>query len=170
MSRPAWLHDLIAALRDRYRDDYDDPTRTVVDLLCANYGHEAHGDDHGDPDHNLCSWRGAPLPKVEGDGIYRLEHSDEYIIDGHSVVDCDGRPCPLHNRSDHHMRTWPQHWRDDRGLMERICVHGVGHPDPDHLASVTARFGASTATADAVHGCDGCCDPRIATLSDRNCG
>lgn len=53
--------------------------------------------------------------------------------------------CPLHRRSNHHMRAWPQNWRDDRGFMERICPHGIGHPDPDDSG------------ADPVHGCDGCC-------------
>ena len=37
------------------------------------------------------------------------------------------------------------HWRYDRSFMERICVHGVGHPDPD------------SADADPLHACDGCC-------------
>ena len=37
------------------------------------------------------------------------------------------------------------HWRYDRNFMERICVHGVGHPDPDG------------ADADPLHACDGCC-------------
>lgn len=57
--------------------------------------------------------------------------------------------CPIHHPSDHHMRDWPTNWRGDRHMMERICPHSVGHPDPDDLA------------ADDVHGCDGCCtDPR----------
>ena len=44
------------------------------------------------------------------------------------------------------MRDWPQHFRDDRGIMERICPHGVGHPDPDDYLA-----------GDGMHGCDGCC-------------
>lgn len=77
---------------------------------------------------------------------------------------CYGRPCVIHNPSDHHMRDWPLHWRDDRGICERICPcphgpgahddgshcgHGIGHPDPDQLG-------------DGVHGCDGCCSARRA--------
>jgi hypothetical protein len=57
------------------------------------------------------------------------------------------RPCPIHGRTDHAMRAFPQHWRDDRGIMERICPHGIGHPDPDDSGD------------DGVHGCDGCCRP-----------
>ena len=77
----------------------------------------------------------------------RLEHST-VVLCGHHPDACAGEYCTLHNRSAHHMRAWPQHWRADRGMMERICPHGVGHPDPDELPHV-----------DRVHGCDGCCDP-----------
>jgi hypothetical protein len=60
------------------------------------------------------------------------------------------RPCPIHGRTMHHMRAWPQNWRDDKGVMERQCPHGIGHPDPDD---------PKTGTAFAIHGCDGCCRP-----------
>ena len=65
----------------------------------------------------------------------------------HPVQQCsqDNIPCSIHSPSDHSMKDWPQHWRFDRGIMERICSHGVGHPDPDELRG------------DSVHGCDGCC-------------
>lgn len=63
----------------------------------------------------------------------------------HDPIGCEGRPCVIHHPSDHHMRSWPLHWRDDRYLMERICEHGVGHPDPDDR------------NTDGIHGCDGCC-------------
>lgn len=59
-------------------------------------------------------------------------------------------PCCIHAPSDHHMQTWPLHWRGDRGIMERLCSHSVGHPDPDD-ARVRLRRG------EGVHGCDGCC-------------
>lgn len=67
----------------------------------------------------------------------------------HPPEACAGTACCVHNRSDHHMRGWAQHYLVDRGLIERICPHGVGHPDPDDLR------------ADAVHGCDGCCAPDL---------
>jgi hypothetical protein len=62
------------------------------------------------------------------------------------------RPCPLHGRTQHHMRAWAQNWRDDRGVMERICPHGIGHPDPDDPAFQKNEY-------EGVHGCDGCCRP-----------
>lgn len=76
-----------------------------------------------------------------------LEHTNIKLAHTHSAAKCSGRPCTIHNRSNHHMRHLPQHWRDDRGIMERTCEHGVGHPDPDEIAS------------DTIHGCDGCCTP-----------
>ncbi len=76
---------------------------------------------------------------------HKLENSDEVITNVHSPEKCKGEHCPIHKMSDHHMRGWPQHWRNDRGIMERICEHGVGHPDPDDPCT------------DKIHGCDGCC-------------
>jgi len=67
----------------------------------------------------------------------------------HHKSNCEGRPCVIHNQSDHHMRNWPTHWRNDRKIMERLCPHGIGHPDPDDI------------TTDTVHGCDGCCSPPL---------
>jgi hypothetical protein len=82
-----------------------------------------------------------------GDVGAALEHSGERLANVHDPAGCAGRACTIHNPSNHHMRAWPQHWRGDRGLVERICPHGVGHPDPDEVAT------------DTTHGCDGCCDP-----------
>lgn len=61
-------------------------------------------------------------------------------------------PCPIHAPSGHHMVGWDMLWRNDRGIMERVCVHGVGHPDPDDRK---IRLGEDS----GVHGCDGCCNP-----------
>lgn len=35
-------------------------------------------------------------------------------------------------------RQWERHYRDDKGVWEDICPHGVGHEN-------------------GIHGCDGCC-------------
>lgn len=79
-----------------------------------------------------------------------LENTETYLI-CHDPVQCWSEICSLHNRTDHHMRGWPQSWRDDRYLMERICTHGVGHPDPDDYTLMNGTPEAAT------HGCDGCC-------------
>lgn len=67
----------------------------------------------------------------------------------HPAYQCMGDSCCVHSPSAHHMVTWPQNWRGDRQMMERICPHGIGHPDPDDLIG-----------DDLVHGCDGCCVDR----------
>lgn len=79
----------------------------------------------------------------------------------HDKEDCKGEHCCIHNPSDHHMKDWPTLWRDDRCLMERICPHGVGHPDPDDIAFKELILGKERAKIEAVHGCDGCCFPIV---------
>jgi hypothetical protein len=81
------------------------------------------------------------------------------ITNVHSESACAGRFCAIHNPSDHHMREWPLVWRE-AGLFdikpshfERMCPHGIGHPDPDSL-----EFWESIGEEGmGVHGCDGCC-------------
>lgn len=86
-----------------------------------------------------------------------LENTDLHIL-CHKPDQCAGEVCTLHNRSDHSMRSFPQHWRGDRGIMERICPHGVGHPDPDDYRILTGEDSD-------IHGCDGCCARTIPTVS-----
>lgn len=70
---------------------------------------------------------------------------------------CEGQACAIHRPSNHHMTMWKLHFRSDRPpLMERICRHGVGHPDPDALAWLNTQPNFKT-HAWGVHGCDGCC-------------
>ncbi len=64
---------------------------------------------------------------------------------------CAGHFCCIHNPSDHPLDKAPLNWRGH--VMERICRHGIGHPDPDDLAW-RERVGRDSAP---VHGCDGCC-------------
>ena len=44
-------------------------------------------------------------------------------------------------------------------LTERVCPHGVGHPDPDSLRYLIRETGETSWSA---HGCDGCCRPEAA--------
>ncbi len=78
-----------------------------------------------------------------------LENSSQ-ILYVHVSANCHGSRCSIHNRSNHNMRTFPQHFRFDRGIMERICPHGIGHPDPDDINIILGYDSG-------VHGCDGCC-------------
>lgn len=72
--------------------------------------------------------------------------SGQIVSNVHPRGSCMGEHCVIHRPSEHHMRDWASHYRQDRAMLERICPHGVGHPDPDHVG-------------DATHGCDGCCAP-----------
>lgn len=58
--------------------------------------------------------------------------------------------CTIHGPSNHSMVYFPQVFRADRGFMERICPHQIGHPDPDELPIFVNL-------TDSIHGCDGCC-------------
>lgn len=71
---------------------------------------------------------------------------------------CAGEHCVIHKPSNHSMRKFPTHWRADRGIMERICDHGVGHPDPD---SPWPRGHHNW-----IHGCDGCCAGAYSGVKD----
>jgi hypothetical protein len=102
----------------------------------------------------------------------------------HPMDNCAGEPCVIHNPTEHHMRSWTLVWRDDRKLFERICPHGVGHPDPDQFCfwdkmadqrTIEIAKWMSQQDPDelskmnrwdmpsnpwegmGVHGCDGCC-------------
>lgn len=79
----------------------------------------------------------------------------------HGPEQCAGedRACIFHRPSEHHMRGWDINVRLDRfgALAERICPHGIGHPDPDSLAYVESLRKPRDRGYDGVHGCDGCC-------------
>ena len=73
----------------------------------------------------------------------------------HGPDTCAETVCVFHNPSNHHMVTWPKELRTDWGvpLIERLCQHGIGHPDPDSVAWLM-RMGHE---GFGTHGCDGCC-------------
>lgn len=75
----------------------------------------------------------------------------------HDSSVCVNQGCCIHHPSDHHMKDWPMLWRGDRHMMERMCPHEVGHPDPDDVAFFHLWNGAETTFYYSVHGCDGCC-------------
>lgn len=71
----------------------------------------------------------------------------------HHWTKCNPDPCVIHRPTRHLMTHFPLHWRNDRGIFERICPHGIGHPDPDQF-TYWASIGQES---QAIHGCDGCC-------------
>jgi hypothetical protein len=96
---------------------------------------------------------------VEDDYVYDVyvTGTNQRLSNLHPKSQCEGEACVIHNPSDHSMRSFPTHWRGDRGLMERICPHGVGHPDPDDMSFKQRIMSPENARAEGIHGCDGCC-------------
>jgi len=90
-----------------------------------------------------------------------LKLGDGRTLAVHDHGDCDGRYCCIHNPSDHRLNKAPFLWRDDRlvPFLERVCDHGIGHPDPDSLDHLESVLPSNIFTGQAlgVHGCDGCC-------------
>lgn len=84
---------------------------------------------------------------TEFGGGYKLGNTHDSSL-------CEGRGCAIHNHpSDHALKDAPLLWRSDRGILERVCPHGVGHPDADaadYLTSIGKEY-------ENIHGCDGCC-------------
>jgi len=77
------------------------------------------------------------------------EFTDDFghtLINVHRERDCNP-PCTIHAHSEHELSNRPLLWRNDRGIFEHMCEHGIGHPCPDSLPE----------TDSGVHGCDGCC-------------
>ncbi|KKM95833.1 hypothetical protein LCGC14_1184300 [marine sediment metagenome] len=91
-------------------------------------------------------------------GMERVQLEGGQWMVAHAAHRCEGDVCCIHNPTDHHMREWPQHWRDDAGKMERICPHGIGHPDPDDMTFQLSGIGVEKRWI-GIHGCDGCCSP-----------
>jgi hypothetical protein len=74
-----------------------------------------------------------------------MDDFNHVIVQVHKRGLCVNENCTIHNPSGHSMLHFPQLWRADRKFMERVCPHGIGHPDPDEINKPEA------------HGCDGCC-------------
>ena len=98
--------------------------------------------------------------EFSGEYANLLPHEKEFWVKTwhHHLRDCNvfNDPdkaddfCIIHKPSDNVMRSFPLHFRSDRNIFERICPHGIGHPDFDDFLS---RQDATN-----VHGCDGCCN------------
>jgi hypothetical protein len=101
---------------------------------------------------------GTTRPSLEDSDLFGLPGGS--VLTTHPAGSCSGERCVIHNPSDHRMRDWPLNWRGDRGLMERTCPHGVGHPDPDDIAHKARTRGDEHAGYESIHGCDGCCGGR----------
>lgn len=63
--------------------------------------------------------------------------------------------CVLHKPTIHKLTGARQVLRSST-LIEDLCSHGVGHPNPDSAAYLNWR---DKVTHWDIHGCDGCCGP-----------
>lgn len=90
--------------------------------------------------------RVAPGPD---ENTFRLR--GKIIRNVHLLEACAGGPCVLHNPTEHELAWMPLEWRADRGIFERICPCGIGHPDPDQRA----YWVRTRQWAELVHGCCG---------------
>lgn len=91
--------------------------------------------------------------------------NDDYhtvLVNVHTVEQCAGQPCCIHNPSNHYMATWAPHWNAALRTMWRRCPDGNLHPDPDDL-NFWRSVSFNTARAVFGHFCDGCCQPHSAT-------
>ena len=79
------------------------------------------------------------------------------ILHSHGPSVCAAQPwgCWIHNPVQHSLSDAPVIWREDRAIAERLCEHGIGHPDWQECC-YQLQIRSRDVT---VHGCDGCCLP-----------
>lgn len=99
------------------------------------------------------------MPEDIGDSITLV---DGRTLKTHGKDQCSGESCCIHNPSVHPLADAPLDWRPERALIERVCDHGVHHPDPDDRAHWERKIGTDPVAeefldARAEHPCDGCC-------------
>lgn len=91
-------------------------------------------------------------------GYWTKGPGDLTLVQIHDPVHCEGYGCAIHGHpTPHPLVDRPLYWREDRGILERICVHGVGHPDHDSAGYLNDIGRGYT----NVHGCDGCCTDMV---------
>lgn len=92
--------------------------------------------------------------ETEG-GVQFISPDGEWRLSGihPETAECHQYGCVIHSPSTWALSEAPLNWRTDRGIFERICEHGCGHPDADS-ADWLMRHGRAV---ENVHGCCGCC-------------
>lgn len=106
-----------------------------------------------------------PAPADDETVIGTFGTNEPYVLKHHSGKSCEP-PCAFHAPSDHPLKDAPLNWRsgmtpwDGRRILERMCPHGIGHPDPDGLNFANRNLPEGEEPDEGVHGCDGCCSER----------
>lgn len=104
------------------------------------------------------------LAKLAADAIDLITLHDGRLLSTHGPLSCKwDEHCCIHKPSDHPLKDAPLNWRESGPFdwkpshMERMCPHGIGHPDPDSLRFIESKMGTDVAETVSTHGCDGCC-------------
>jgi hypothetical protein len=89
-----------------------------------------------------------------------LLESGQMLTNVHPRLECIGEWCPIHRPMPGPWSNWPRLWRDDRGIMERVCPCGIGHP----VAEMYQWALENGQGFNLVHGCclPHICSPRVA--------
>jgi len=135
-----WLskRDLMEKVISRYEQ--------ISALTCEECGGPGELKVHGGWWKTTCA---AHDPDAKEKVVTTYEVANGTLRNVHLAGTCAGEYCCVHNPSDHHMVTWPQHWDSAQRVMMRECPHGQLHFDPnDPKAATRAALG---------HECDGCC-------------
>lgn len=90
----------------------------------------------------------------------------QVIYNVHPFARCVGRHCTIHNPSQHSLSGQPLLWRDDKGIFERLCEHGIGHDDHDDTVYRRSVANPAYISYIGIHGCDGCCANKYKEAQD----
>jgi|SRR5690625_648052 len=82
--------------------------------------------------------------------IYLEGRGEISTLKTHSQEECALEECDIHNRPKE-FEGFRLQWRQDRGLLEQVCEHGVAHPAPSEVA-YSLKIGR-----DRNHLTHGCC-------------
>lgn len=82
----------------------------------------------------------------------KVQLSDDLtIVNVHDPAACAEQFCAIHRPSNHPLCKSPRTFTT--GLVQRVCRHGVKHPDPDSIAWLKRSDGWATAELRAKHNC-----------------
>lgn len=79
----------------------------------------------------------------------------QFMVNVHAAnAECAQYGCVIHFPSAEGMALGKTHYNTVRQQMQRVCEHGVAHPDPDSQNWRERTLGSR----DDIHICDGCCE------------
>lgn len=99
---------------------------------------------------------------MDGTPVFRYNDAiflpDGTLLVTHPEHACRGTHCCVHNPSDHPLRDAPLVWLPRLRSLDRICTHGIRHPDRDDFAyKASQRLSPLLLALLSAHDCDDCC-------------